>query len=152
MLRLRDLVLQLHETLRPFDCDLAPGESIIDSYFARMISLVRSTGGIVLVADAGARNIVGYAAVFGKLVSEDPDERQGDFSFIADLFVLPDYRGSGLGRKLVARAEEHARMCGAYKIELKVLAGNDGARRFYQALGYAPRVMTLRKSLDPKVW
>jgi hypothetical protein len=30
---LRRLVLALHETLRPFDADLAPGREIIDRYF-----------------------------------------------------------------------------------------------------------------------
>ena len=37
---LRDLVLHLHEALRPFDVDLAPGDQIIDRYFHELIAKV----------------------------------------------------------------------------------------------------------------
>lgn len=56
--------------------------------------------------------------------------------------VHPGARRTGLGRRLVAQAEDRLRARGCVKLNLQVRAGNDAAVAFYQALGYAiePRV------------
>lgn len=52
------------------------------------------------------------------------------------LAVDPAYRLLGIGRNLVEWLEESARVAGTFVISLEVRAGNGGARRFYQKLGY----------------
>src|SRR5690606_18718283 len=88
---LRDLVLQLHEALRPLDTDLAPGEQIIERHFDILISRVEQTAGTILVAEDAAR-MIGYAAVFGSVTPDEVDERPDPYSFMAELFVCPEYR------------------------------------------------------------
>lgn len=141
---LRKLVLCLHETLRPFDEDLAPGDRIIDRYFQELMSRVESTAGAVFVAEVDG-NLVGYVCLWGRVAPEDPDERADPYSFMAELFVQPEYRSLGVGRRLVEQAERHADACGTYKIELKVLARNESAMRFYASLGFVPRVIVMKK-------
>ena len=142
----RDLVLQLHEALRPFDADLAPGDQIIERYFYALLSEVERTAGAVFVAEDDGR-VVGYACVRGLVTPDDPDERPDPYSFMAELFVQPGYRGRGIGRRLVEQAERHAAGCGAYKMELKALAQNESAVHFYESLGYAPRMVIMRKHI-----
>ena len=77
----------------------------------------------------------------------DPDERPDPYSFMAELFVQADYRGLGIGHRLVEQAERFAARCGAYKLELKALAQNESAVRFYEALGYEPRMVIMRKHI-----
>ncbi len=50
--------------------------------------------------------------------------------------LLPDYRGRGLGRQLVARAVRAARQAGIERIELEVFASNERAIALYRALGF----------------
>jgi GNAT superfamily N-acetyltransferase len=106
-----DLVLQLHETLRPFDVDLAPGAQIIDPHFNELITRVEQTAGAIFIAeDDGC--MIGYVCVWGSVTPGDLDERPDPYSFMAELFVRPGYRSLGIGRRLVERAERHAAGCG----------------------------------------
>ncbi len=53
-----------------------------------------------------------------------------------DLFVHPQVRRHGVGRKLMTRAAEHARTSGASYISLDTAVGNEPARALYESLGY----------------
>lgn len=55
---------------------------------------------------------------------------------VHDLAVLPELRGRGIGRALLAAAEERARARGCVKLTLEVLETNRGARRLYEAFGF----------------
>ena len=146
---LRDLVLQLHETLRSLDVDLAPGDQVIERYFKELMVRVEQTAGAIFIAEDDGR-MVGYVCLWGLVRPDDLDERPDPYSFMAELFVRPKYRSRGIGLTLVERAERHAVDCGTYKMELKVLARNESAIQFYEALGYAPRVVVLSKRLGTR--
>ena len=60
----------------------------------------------------------------------------GHRGWINYLAVHPSRRGRGLGRTLMAAAEERLRALGCAKINLQVRAGNQDARAFYEAIGY----------------
>jgi ribosomal protein S18 acetylase RimI-like enzyme len=51
--------------------------------------------------------------------------------------LLPDYRGRGLGRQLVAQAVRAARQAGIERVELEVFASNERAIALYRAFGFA---------------
>jgi ribosomal protein S18 acetylase RimI-like enzyme len=55
---------------------------------------------------------------------------------IHDLAVLRGQRGRGIGRALLAAAEEHARATGCCKLTLEVLEDNQPARRLYERCGF----------------
>jgi GNAT superfamily N-acetyltransferase len=52
--------------------------------------------------------------------------------FLEDLFVLPDYRKQGIGKKLFLRCVTEARKRGCGRMEWSVLDWNTGAQRFYR--------------------
>ena len=58
--------------------------------------------------------------------------------YLEDLFVVPEKRGSGIGRMLLARLAQLAveRDCG--RLEWSVLDWNQDAVRFYERLGARP--------------
>jgi GNAT superfamily N-acetyltransferase len=62
-------------------------------------------------------------------------EVPGSF-YIAGLAVLPEYRGRGVGTRLLAAARERARALGAPELSLIVFAANAGARRLYAREGF----------------
>jgi GNAT superfamily N-acetyltransferase len=57
---------------------------------------------------------------------------------LEDLFVLPDHRGQGIGRALLARLGTLARDRGYARVEWSVLDWNVSAIEFYLALGAEP--------------
>ena len=109
--------------------EMGLGWSWIPSRIARHIRLPES---VVLVAQHGER-LVGFAIMrFGV------DEAHLDL-----LAVMPKYRRSGIGRKLIAWMEQSALTAGISVVYLEVRAGNEAARTFYKSLGYC-RVKRLR--------
>lgn len=54
---------------------------------------------------------------------------------VSSLYVLPDYQGQGLGRRLVQAVAAHQARLGRQALMISVLTTNAPARRFYEALG-----------------
>ena len=55
---------------------------------------------------------------------------------IHDLAVLPEHRGSGVGRRLLGAVEQRAREMGCCRVTLEVQERNHRARRVYAAAGF----------------
>ena len=55
---------------------------------------------------------------------------------VHDLAVLPEYRGRGVGRALLAAVEGHARRKECCKLTLEVQDDNTRARTLYQRFGF----------------
>ncbi len=60
---------------------------------------------------------------------------QGRSLHLEDLFVLPEYRGRGLGRALLTAVADEARARGCARLQWDVLAWNEPALGFYRQLG-----------------
>jgi ribosomal protein S18 acetylase RimI-like enzyme len=56
--------------------------------------------------------------------------------YVCGIAFFPEYRGRGLGTKLMELAEQHARENGFRKLSLIVFEQNEGAKRLYDRLGY----------------
>lgn len=75
-------------------------------------------------------------------------EQEGRFLLLDELFVLPAFRGTGIGRAALAFVEQAARAEGGRAVRIEVAEGNEGARRLYREAGYAdPRRLFLAKRL-----
>ena len=61
---------------------------------------------------------------------------EDDSYYVCGVALFPEYRGSGLGSRMMALAEEQARAKGFRKLSLIVLEANAGAKRLYDRLGY----------------
>jgi ribosomal-protein-alanine N-acetyltransferase len=63
--------------------------------------------------------------------------RYGDEAAHLDLLAVSrSYRRTGVGRQLLEWLEKCAVVAGIFDIDLEVRAGNAGARRFYERMGY----------------
>jgi GNAT superfamily N-acetyltransferase len=58
--------------------------------------------------------------------------------YLEDLFVLPEYRGHGIGRMLLAHLARLAVERGCGRLEWAVLDWNQDAIKFYERLGARP--------------
>jgi RimJ/RimL family protein N-acetyltransferase len=97
----------------------------------------RSSQAAVLVAEADGQ-IVGRLSIAG---DPHPSSRH-----VADLglMVAKTHRRRGVGRALMAAAEDWARSVGILKVELHVFPGNSAAIALYESLGYRREGLRLR--------
>jgi ribosomal protein S18 acetylase RimI-like enzyme len=63
-------------------------------------------------------------------------EFHGRDSFIDELYIEPQYRRQGIGRRAMQFVEERARELGVNAIHLEVDQGNDPAAALYRLAGY----------------
>ena len=84
-----------------------------------------------LVAEAGGR-LIGYA-LLTPLYRAMEGMRGME---LHQLFVRRDHRGHGIGRHLVARAREHARLSGCSYLSVSAATGNFQAHRFYETMNF----------------
>ncbi len=59
--------------------------------------------------------------------------------YVNVLAAFPEFRGQGLGTRLLERAEERARAAGAREASVIVASANTGAARLYARVGYGER-------------
>ena len=102
--------------------------------------------GILLIAEDEGKP-VGWAFAHdqnAELFVVAPERCHG---YLAEIFLMPQARGKGLGRALIAACENWARGRGHKLLTIGVLAKNPGAIRAYEGTGYEPYVVTMRRYL-----
>ena len=77
-------------------------------------------------------------------------EYHGRDSFIDELYIEPQYRRRGLGRRALLFVEERARELGVTAIHLEVDQGNDAAAELYRRTGYEDHARFLRTKWLPR--
>ena len=68
-------------------------------------------------------------------------------AYVYNLEIEPHARRLGFGRAALLELERVARERGLRQVSLHVFGHNHGARRLYEALGFEPTSITLRKNL-----
>lgn len=63
-------------------------------------------------------------------------DQEGGIGHIPNLSVHRDYRGRGLGRKLIAFALAHFRRCGLTHAKIETLVQNDVGNQLYRSFGF----------------
>lgn len=92
-------------------------------------------------SDCWSAHADGAMVGFARLVTD-----RATFGWLADVVVLADRRGKGVGRTLAAAAIERARSYGLRRV---MLATRD-AHEVYRPLGFAEPPAGLIMSLDPR--
>ena len=88
-------------------------------------------------AEAVARDLVWVAEVSGEVAGFLVLVDRPGVTLLENVAVHPDRQGRGVGRRLMAIAEEHARAAGSHTIRLYTNAAMQENRRLYARLGYS---------------
>jgi GNAT superfamily N-acetyltransferase len=96
------------------------------AFFARF--LAPSDDGMLLGAWRGGE-LVGYACLYWSFTSLIPAETV----LMNDLYVIPEARGQGVGRALIAVSAAAGRERGAQRLEWVTAADNETAQRLYDS-------------------
>ena len=106
-----------------------PGPQALAERVAQLLS-----GGdtVVLLAGSGPHGLA--VLRFREAISMDALE-----CYLAELYVVPEQRGRGIGRTLVEASMDLARERGATYMELATSEDDVAARRLYESFGFSNR-------------
>ena len=144
----RDFVLSLAARLEAAGMPPWREPQAMRAFHRRYAEALLATEGpeqLALIAEDAAGRPLGVVHVTGA-ESGLSGEAQG---YLATLAVAAEAEGQGVGRALMAAAEEWARSRGYRLLALEVFAANERARAFYRRLGYQEETLTLVKELRP---
>jgi GNAT superfamily N-acetyltransferase len=102
---------------------------------AYVASIVQDENACLWIAEHGA-DIVGVLHICIRETRPIPLFVPRRYAVIENVAISQAYRRQGIGRALVERADRWALDRGATQTELNVWEFNEGARAFYDALGY----------------
>ena len=106
-----------------------PGPEVLA---ARLLALVGEGDTVVLLA---GEDPLGIAV----LRFRDAIWSQGGECHLAELYVVPEHRGRGVGRSLMNAAVEEARRRGATTMDIGVDEPDRAARGLYESMGFSNR-------------
>lgn len=145
--RLREVRLQaLADSPLAFITTLDEARRFPDSLWReRAVKGAESAEQATMLAVAG-RDTVGLA------VGLDRSSVAPGVVAVVSVYVSPDVRRRGVARDLMASVEAWALGVGATTTSLWVVDGNDGARRFYESLGYRATLDRQAIAVPPPRW
>ncbi len=102
---------------------------------------------LVIVADGGEGKLIGFLEVSIRPFAEDCDTE--NVGYLEGWFVEPEFRRTGVGRNLVANAEQWARSRGCTEMASDAEMGNEDSIEAHRQLGYeeTSRLVHLRKEI-----
>jgi aminoglycoside 6'-N-acetyltransferase I len=103
---------------------------------------------IILIAETGDRRVVGFLEVDLRSHADSCNPAH-PVGYIEGWYVAENYRDQGVGKRLVAAAEDWARSHGCVEIASDTWIDNEVSQRAHEALGYevVGRCVHYRKTL-----
>ena len=144
---LRECVIELQDFEHDLDPRYPDGKAIADLYIPDILSRCERYGGGILVAIAQGE-LAGYVMVWTQVPPDDVEDGDFECGRLADLVVREEYRGLGIGGRLIEEGEAYARAGGVRYLRLGVMARNRMARALYESRGYSSCSIEMEKELD----
>lgn len=104
----------------------------------------------IAFARRGEHSTVLVAEAEGRVVASAMAGEDGHRGWVYYVAVDPELQGRGLGRRIMAAAEDWLRGRGVWKIQLLVRRDNLSVQAFYRELGYRePDAVLMQKEVEP---
>ena len=121
---------------------LATDPSSFASTYAREAAFAEDEWSDWAAGDASGDEKTTLLAMRGRdpvgLVAAYRDERERNTFHVVAMWVAPEARGGGIGRRLLGEIEAWVSSSGGTCVQLRVADGALAARRLYEAAGYRP--------------
>lgn len=143
---LRRLLIILQEYERTVEPDRLPGEGMVDGYLKYLLEENAKNQGKIFFAEQDGQ-LIGFIAIRKELKDFELINIENPGLYISDLIIDPEYRGKGIGKALLKKAEEYAKSLGLSHLRLGVVAKNP-ARKFYKKEGFNEYDITMVKELQ----
>ncbi|MEW8977091.1 MAG: GNAT family N-acetyltransferase [Symbiobacterium sp.] len=119
------------EILSPTDRAVARPEVVRANSHRNLLATLASPGGTAIVTEDGGRP-VGFL-----LIGIRPDDRTGEpQGYMADIYLMPEYRGRGLAKQMHELGEQYLRWLGIRQVTNWVHATNPLGQKASHARGF----------------
>jgi GNAT superfamily N-acetyltransferase len=132
---LRRLFAELHGINASLDSRFALAEGWEQVFASHLEHERQQRHGMTWLAEAGP-DPAGFLMIDGHV--DSPLFRHRHWAEVLALYVVPEWRGRGVARALLAAGAEWAGEHGHDRLQLHVTASNSPARAFYAAAGFVP--------------
>jgi ribosomal protein S18 acetylase RimI-like enzyme len=141
---LGELLVRTHHA---FDASrfLDPAMLRADVYASRLKRALAEEDAMIAVAEVDGV-VAGY--VFAGIEPESWKELRHRAGVIHDVIVDPDYRGSGVGRALLANAIDWCTARGLRRVMLGSASSNVAAQRLFRDVGFRPTMIEMTLDRD----
>ncbi|MGA1821944.1 MAG: N-acetyltransferase family protein [Thermoplasmatota archaeon] len=112
-----------------------------------VLAHMRNPGSILYVAEDGSK-IIGFAFAITWKTPDFPIFKHRVFASVENVYIKPEYRGSGLGLEMMYKLEDWAREKGFDTVQLNVWEFPGCASDFYKKMGYKTQSRIMKKTLD----
>jgi len=130
---LKELWLGLAREMFEIERLIVPSEANGDKWVEFVREGLASGRNFLLVAKSGGM-VVGFA--LASIFRDYPLEISKTIGVIDDVYVLPEFRGRGIGKKLAVECLNRMKAAGVTAVTLQVLTENKTATRLYEKLGF----------------
>jgi ribosomal protein S18 acetylase RimI-like enzyme len=103
----------------------------------QLVKPLLNKGSYYLIAAEGDK-LMGWI-LLGESKDQFTDKLNG---FICELFVIEEFRGHGISKRLMKTAIDHLKQDGYYEVRLSAFAGNK-AIKLYEKMGFNVRTVTM---------
>src|SRR6187551_3470571 len=123
---------------------LAPTPRTREGYAGFLASQLEEPDAAVFVAEVNG-DVIGYA--YAAVESYDYMSLRGPAGVLHDIIVDAEWRGRGVGRRLLEAALAYAASRGLEQIVLSTAERNDGAQRLFASMGFRPTMIEMTREL-----
>lgn len=116
-----------------------------DLYFYDIPAIISDTEKSLLVVVEDDGKVIGCG--FGQIRNNAHYYKQEQFGYIGMMSVLENYRGQGLGGKILEALLDFFRQKNIKEAKLQVVSNNDGAIHAYRKMGFEEHLIEMRCDL-----
>lgn len=132
------------DPLKRIQCQPGFGEA----YLEDVLKKVAQHQGTILVVEEN-KKVIGFATGYIEELSKYEQLAHIPIvsGYIPDVYVDPEFRGSGIGKQLMEKMEQYFKEKKCTMISFRVLRSNETAHEFYKTLGYEDREYIMEKMI-----
>jgi len=129
------------EAERPFDATIRDGSGV---RYYDLVALLSSPDAEVVIAETGSK-VIGSG--FARIERSESYLKHQEHSYLGFMYVVPEHRGRGINKKILAALEAWSGSKGVNEMQLEVYVENATAIKAYEKSGYTDLILTTRKGL-----
>jgi GNAT superfamily N-acetyltransferase len=132
---------------KAFEADRRIDPDVAEDSYVAIVERVAKNNGHVLIAETAGGKALGWAVALQDQQEIYVVAEERTHAYIAELYVIEEMRGRGVGRALIAACEDWAKDRGLNVMLIGVLARNTRAHAIYRSAGFDDYATLLRKYL-----
>jgi ribosomal protein S18 acetylase RimI-like enzyme len=134
-------LLQFEQGVIEFERAFDPTLKEKDASYYDLADLIQSDQSEVLVVEVDGQIV---ASGYAQIRKANDYLRHQQYAYMGFMYVLPEYRGQGFNARIMDGLIVWGNQKGIAEFRLDVYAGNAGAIRAYEKIGFVPHLVEMR--------